>query len=163
MKKCFKCGEEKPLTEFYKHPQMSDGRVNKCKACNKKDVRENYRKNINYYKSFDQIRNQKRKEYIKKKNEAYQKKNPELVLRAKKKWSSKNKLKQAAIHLLNNAKRDGRVKPGKCQICGYRNVEAHHYDYTKPLNVVWLCKKHHEKIHWWLRWNKRRQREDRYT
>lgn len=62
-KECFKCGIKKELGMFYKHPQMQDGRVNKCKECNKKDVRKNYatkkvayslyhknriRKNINY-------------------------------------------------------------------------------------------------------------------
>ena len=48
MKKCFKCNLEKPLTEFYKHSKMSDGHVNKCKICNKKDVSENYfKKSLN--------------------------------------------------------------------------------------------------------------------
>jgi len=30
---CFKCGETKPLSEFYKHPLGKYGRDTKCKAC----------------------------------------------------------------------------------------------------------------------------------
>lgn len=41
-KKCFKCNFEKPLDLFYKHPQMPDGHVNKCKECNKKDTKSDY-------------------------------------------------------------------------------------------------------------------------
>jgi len=37
MKKCFKCGVEKPLEDFYKHKKMEDGHLGKCKTCTKND------------------------------------------------------------------------------------------------------------------------------
>jgi len=40
MKTCFKCGNKLPLTEFYHHLRMSDGHLNKCKACTKSDTKE---------------------------------------------------------------------------------------------------------------------------
>ena len=41
-KQCFKCLIIKPLSDFYKHPQMPDGTVNKCKECNKTENKSNW-------------------------------------------------------------------------------------------------------------------------
>ena len=43
---CFKCNIEKALDEFYKHPKMPDGHVNKCKECAKKGAMDIYNKNM---------------------------------------------------------------------------------------------------------------------
>ena len=63
MKKCFKCNIEKPLDDFYKHPQMLDGRVNKCKECNKKDVRGNYEKNAKDLSFIEKERERSKEKY----------------------------------------------------------------------------------------------------
>jgi hypothetical protein len=44
------------------------------------------------------------------------------------------------------------IKSGKlfkqpCWCCGDEESEAHHPDYSAPLDVVWLCKKHHREVH----------------
>jgi hypothetical protein len=37
---------------------------------------------------------------------------------------------------------------GPCSICGeQKTIHAHHDDYTKPLDVIWLCRKHHQERH----------------
>jgi hypothetical protein len=125
VKTCFKCGAEKPLTDFYKHPQMKDGRVNKCKACNKVDVRVNRRKKLEYYREYDSRRGVH---------------GPSVTNRAKKKtrWATMN------------AVRDGRLnKPDHCQVCGCApsRIEAHHHDYKRPDYVTWVCTPCHHKFH----------------
>lgn len=44
------------------------------------------------------------------------------------------------------ALRDGRLVRKPCEVCG-RVAEAHHEDYLRPLDVKWLCKRHHRAVH----------------
>lgn len=41
----------------------------------------------------------------------------------------------------------GELEKGPCEVCGAEKVDAHHEDYTKPLDVRWLCSKHHAEVH----------------
>lgn len=134
VKTCFKCGRELPLDEFYAHPQMTDGHLNKCKMCARKDVRDNRRKKIDYYRDYDK----KRFHTAKRMAQAAQ---------YDKNYRSKYPEKRNAHRLLAYAIKCGRVEKCPCEICGDTNVHAHHEDYSKPLDVIWLCPKHHKWIH----------------
>jgi len=131
-KRCFKCGEIKPLSAFYKHKMMKDGHVNKCKDCNKKDVRDNRNKNIDYYRDYDKERgNRQDRSYVKSYRDRYP-------------------MKWAAQRMIGNAVRDGRIeKKYNCEECGvfHEKIHGHHDDYAKPLDVRWLCPSCHKKWH----------------
>ncbi len=153
MKTCFKCGAEKPLTEFYKHSQMSDGHVNKCKECNKQDVRENRAKNVDYYRAYDADRFQNDPK-VKERHKIYSA-TPEgkkVLSRSSAKWINQNPEARAAHIILGNAVKNGRIeKPVNCSRCGKhepsRKIHAHHEDYAFPLTVIWLCAQCHVDEH----------------
>lgn len=132
-KSCFKCGATKPLDAFYAHPGMADGRIGKCKECNKKDVRENYAARRAQYHAYEARRNalESRKTQL-----------AESTRRARAAHPDKYRARTA----LNNAVRDGRVIKAPCQ-CGCLEVEGHHHDYSKPLDVEWLCFRCHRAEH----------------
>lgn len=50
--------------------------------------------------------------------------------------------------ILNRAVRSGRIIKQSCSHCGNINGEAHHEDYSKPLNVIWLCRQCHAALHY---------------
>jgi hypothetical protein len=54
--------------------------------------------------------------------------------------------KYKASTAVNNAIRDGKLVRQSCETCGGFG-EAHHDDYAKPLEVRWLCRKHHAEQH----------------
>lgn len=61
LKRCFKCGTDKPRTEFYRHPQMCDGLLGKCKDCTKADVRDYWRNNASVLRQTDLMRRKLKK------------------------------------------------------------------------------------------------------
>ncbi|WP_336741350.1 hypothetical protein [Aureimonas altamirensis] len=41
----------------------------------------------------------------------------------------------------------GGLEKDLCEVCGNPKVDAHHDDYSKPLAIRWLCRKHHTQLH----------------
>lgn len=63
-------------------------------------------------------------------------------------WKEANREKYLAHKAVENALKTGNLQRGPCAIPGCSaKAEAHHEDYTKRLEVTWLCKRHHERIH----------------
>ncbi len=150
-KKCFKCGIAKPLHDgnFYRHIMMADGYLNKCKECAKKDVAERERRlsetNIEWREKELERHRLKAAKYRAIKNAG---KPPRQLLGP---WIKRNPHKRQAHIKVGGAIRSGRLIKQPCEVCGETKVEAHHDDYSKPLDVRWLCTTHHAERHVELR------------
>jgi hypothetical protein len=153
-KNCFKCHRELPIGDFYKHPQMADGHLNKCKECAKADTRKNYDTEKQY--AYDLIRRERpeRKAAAARYKKKARAADPERFREYHRQSRARHPEKQKPRWTLSNALRDGRIKRQPCEKCGVSGkkngrsiVHAHHEDYSKPLEVRWLCSKCHGREH----------------
>jgi len=131
---CFKCNENLPLTEFYKHSQMADGHLNKCKKCAKNDVGNHRLNNIEKIRKYDRERA----------------KNPERAKAAyevSKAWRQSDSRIMHCHNKVTRAIRSGKLVRMPCIICGSEKSLAHHESYNRPLDVVWYCQPHHKERH----------------
>ncbi|HEC73154.1 MAG TPA: hypothetical protein ENI26_02140 [Methylophaga aminisulfidivorans] len=71
----------------------------------------------------------------------------QAATKAKVSYIQRNPTKRQAHNQVANALRDGRLEKQPCEVCGEKEVHAHHDDYAKPLDVRWLCNKHHNEWH----------------
>lgn len=134
-KTCRRCNETKPAEAFYEHPKMRDGRLNVCADCVRLRVRAYYRETKKERVAYERaraarpVRRANQRLYAKRRRE----RTPE---------------KHAARTAVNNAVRDGKLRRLPCERCGEkRGVQGHHHDYSKPLDVEWLCFKCHRAEH----------------
>jgi hypothetical protein len=74
---------------------------------------------------------------------AYRLRNPEKIKEANKKWKIEHEIEIKAERKAQYAIPIGEV----CATCGKKAQERHHPDYTKPLDVVFLCKSCHKQFH----------------
>ena len=148
VKTCFKCGKAKPIEDFYKHSAMKEGHLNKCKDCTKNDIKENRHKKIIYYKIYENKRSNSSKRVNARKQYATTEAYKESHKKSLKKYRERFKYKTIARAILRREVLAGRITKKPCEICGEtKNIQAHHEDYSKPLDVIWLCPKHHAWIH----------------
>ena len=148
MKKCKGCGEVKKPSYYYAMKGNIDGLTGKCKDCIKIGVRSNRKINIDYYKDYDKARANNPDRVAARLAYAKTDEGKAAQSRGSKAYRSRNPIKYKAHNMINNAVRDGKLFPLPCEICfNTHDLHAHHDDYAKPLNVRWLCSKHHREWH----------------
>lgn len=149
MKTCTKCLQRKALKHFYKTAQNKDGYSYKCSDCTK-DYFAKYRdKNRGKIRDYESEYFYRNKPKARASMEKYRstKRGIDATRRATQKYKSRYPEKIKAKSSVQNAIKTGRLKRKRCEKCRKSPAEAHHDDYSKPLHVRWLCKKHHVEHH----------------
>ena len=150
-KTCRECLIEKPLAEFYTHDKMADGFLNKCKSCVKTRVKTHRDQNLDQIQAYDRLRGSAAHRVAARKKYAKTKQGREAHQRANAAYLERYPEKNRARHVVNNAIRNGTIIRQPCFQCGNERAEAHHEDYSKPLEVIWFCDFHHKERHKELR------------
>lgn len=128
MPTCNRCNTEKSDSEFYTKDKT-------CKVCRRALVRANRYAKHDYYLAYDRRRfheNRERRERSMATSRAYKDRQP---------------IKRSARIAVGTAIDAGRLVRQPCEVCGSAKSEAHHDDYSKPLDVRWLCRRHHMELH----------------
>ena len=146
MKTCKRCNESLPLDSFHRHSGFKDGRRTICKKCANAQSRQYY--NDNRDQHLETCRNWQSRNPEKLKQ--YQATHRHKMRKASVLWTQNHPKRTRAQKRLNYAVFKGEIERQKeCQVCGCKEVktEAHHWDYDKPLDVIWVCTACHGWIH----------------
>lgn len=136
MKRCTGCETDKPLTEFYRDRQKSDGLMVRCKACSNATVQ--------CFRDTEEGKKSLRATEAKYRATPQGRENRRIGAST---GRSRYPDKAEARSVVSQAIRAGRLIPLPCARCGYPVSEAHHPDYNRPLEVIWLCRRHHVEAH----------------
>lgn len=159
LKCCYICLHEKPLTDFLNSSVRKDGKRGECRDCGRKvkrkkgktpeQVRRNnarqretgytkkYRRESPVYRAAERAR-RSRKYHS----------NPEYRRKVREKLdAAKTPEKSYARKMVSRALKAGKIAKSQCACGSLRNLQAHHGDYNKPLDVIWMCASCHAKHH----------------
>lgn len=125
--RCNYCVQEKPEDGFYKSNRT------KCKDCIKAAVRDHRQANLERVRAYDRMR-------------ASQPHRMANNFAQSQGWRQEFPNRRRAQGQVQHALRAGRLTKQPCWVCGEKAV-AHHPDYDRPLDVVWLCQPHHKQAH----------------
>lgn len=163
-KVCTGCKVLKNFDEFGNVRKAFDGKNQKCKACckarakktvhsaeaiaNKKAYQAEWQRkkapilNAKARKSYkENIEKCREQAKIRQKRYMQTEKGKATHLAASKRWKEENYEKYSAHQKVKKAIKSGKlIRPDNCEVCEKEGkIEAHHEDYTKPLDVIWMC------------------------
>lgn len=135
-KRCSNCKKVKSLTEYYVRSE-GIGLRPACKECHNKQGRIWRLKNVEKTKEWKLKNKEKIRKHTRVGNKKYRRNHTKIV---------------KAYRVLCNAISSGRIKkPEVCSVCKNSfekaRIEGHHKDYDCKLDVIWVCRKCHRKLH----------------
>jgi hypothetical protein len=167
IKYCYACKEHLDTSCFGKNRSKADGLSTECKPCKGVSDAKSHLKNRPKRLAMMKRYQKKNRKVLRIKSLQYSRSDigRKNNLRATRKYYKTHKKEVAErVHRNNHVLHKGKyvaryqasnaiklkkiIPPAVCQDCNKKGgVEAHHEDYTKPLEVVFLCKKCHGKRH----------------
>jgi tRNA U34 5-carboxymethylaminomethyl modifying enzyme MnmG/GidA len=170
MKKCSVCKAEKQESDFHKCRSKRDGLQSKCKTCmaayRRQYARSEHGRLVlnagqRAYRTTPKGREIGRLAYERKKAvPEFLEGNAERLRRYRsteqgktkasawrKAYKERNREKVTARKKFENALKAKLISRCPCEVCGNPKSQGHHTDYTKALEVRWLCRKHHMEAH----------------
>jgi hypothetical protein len=123
-KRCNRCGVVKLYEDFYRYAPAKDGLQRVCKPCH---IEANRRSALRHPET---------------RAAAAARRPREARLARSYAWKAANRDKVRAHDKVLKALRSGKLtRPDRCERCGdeERQIVAHHEDFARPLDVVWLC------------------------
>lgn len=149
-KTCRECGLTKTVDNFYRHPTCADGRLYICKPCHiakgeerRKADPDTHRERARAYREAnpEQFREYARDSY--KRRKAWY-----LSDQRDRRAGEGGRQMMNARAAVYRAVKKGDLVRQPCEGCGATdNIDGHHEDYSRPLDVSWLCRRCHKRLH----------------
>ncbi len=153
-KVCTRCRIERDLESFHRNSRAKDGRASWCRTCSRA-YSKNWREvNPEYGSRWREVNPEYNRRWReansvrwKEKSRQWAKANPEKGAAASCRYAKRYPKLNRALSAVHYAVKVGHlIRPETCEECGREgHIEAHHEDYSRPLNVVWLCRPCHGK------------------
>lgn len=155
-KRCGKCEEEKPLNLFYRNSRSSDGRQSHCKVCDdarkKRWIKANMERHEEFTRRWKKNNPEAQAAIHKRSRRKQLERDPAFAVKAVERHRQRHPDKDRARRAVQRAVREGKLsKPECCERCkgqaAPRDLHGHHDDYSKPLEIKWLCRTCHKLEH----------------